>query len=231
MTTTLSTTETTWRRLERATGATGLLAILLIFGSVSIIGDGEPPPLATLEQAARYFHHADGAWLQPAAALFAVSLLVFLWFAVGLSQILRRAEPDPPWRSTVALMSGVLFVAFGLIDTSVGAAAHRGTVIDPALAAYAWDVNMFDFANAWLALGSFALAAGLAARAARSSPRWPALLGIVSGVLLAPARFAWDNQALWMLPYAAMWVWMVVTCGRLVLRRPAPPTPPDHEHG
>jgi hypothetical protein len=32
----------------------------------------------------------------------------------------------------VAQLSGVLFVAFGLIDTSVGAPAHRGEVIDPA---------------------------------------------------------------------------------------------------
>jgi hypothetical protein len=230
MTTTLSTTETTWRRLERATGATGLLAILLIFGSVSIIGDGEPPPLATLEQAARYFHHADGAWLEPAAALFAVSLLVFLWFAVGLSQILRRAEPGPPWRSTVALTSAVLFVAFGLIDTSVAAAAHRGAVIDPALAGYAWDVNMFDFANTWLALGSFALAAGLAARSAGLHPRWPAWLGIISGALLVPARFAWTNQGVWVLPYVAMWLWMLITCV-LLLRGPARSAPADHERG
>jgi hypothetical protein len=226
----LSAEDRTWRRLERATGATGLLAMVLIFGSVTTIGDGEPPPLATLEQAARYFHNADGTWLQPATALFAVSLLVFLWFAVGLSQILRRAEPHPPWRSTVALMSGVLFVAFGLIDTSVAAAAHRGTVIDPALAGYAWDVNMFDFANTWLALGSFALASGLAARTAGVLPRWLAWLGIISGTLLVPARFVWTNQALWVLPYIAMWLWMLITCV-LLLRRTARTTPPDHELG
>jgi hypothetical protein len=36
--------------------------------------------------------------------------------------LLRRAEPDPPWSSTVALLSGVLFAAFGLVNTSTAAA-------------------------------------------------------------------------------------------------------------
>src|SRR5262245_44410966 len=90
----LSAPARTWPHLERATGAVGLAAIVLIFTSVILIGDGEPPTVATVAQAARYFHEANGTLLQAASALFAVSLLVFLWFAVGLSQILRRAEPD-----------------------------------------------------------------------------------------------------------------------------------------
>ena len=148
-----------------------------------------------------------------------MSMLVFLWFAVGLSLILRRAEPDPPWRSTVALMSGVLLVAFGLVNTSIAAAVHRGDVIDPALAAYAWDVGTFGFANAWLALGSFALASGLASRATGAFPRWLAWLGIVAGGLLVPARFVWTVEV-WLLPYIAVWLWMLITCV-LLLRRPA----------
>ena len=44
MTTELSADERTWARLERVTGAVGLLAILLVFGSVITIGEGEPPP-------------------------------------------------------------------------------------------------------------------------------------------------------------------------------------------
>jgi hypothetical protein len=44
-------------------------------------------------------------------------------------------------------------------------------------------------ADAWLALGSFALASGLASRATGAFSRWLAWLGIVSGVLLVPARF------------------------------------------
>ena len=219
MTTELSAVERTWSRLERVTGAVGLLAILLLFCSVITIGEGEPPPLSSVEEAARYFREADGAWLQPAFALFAVSMLVFLWFAVGLSLILRRAEPDPPWRSTVALMSGVLLVAFGLVNTSIAAAVHRGDVIDPALAAYAWDVGTFGFANAWLALGSFALAAGLASRVTGAFPSWLAWLGMVAGALLVPARFVWTVEV-WLLPYIAVWLWMLITCV-LLLRRPA----------
>lgn len=220
MTTDLSAHDRTWSRLERVTGAVGLIAIVLVFGSVIPIGEGEPPPLASAEEAARYFRDADGAWRQAAFALFAVSLLVFLWFAVGLSLVLRRAEPDPPWRSTVVLMSGVLFVAFGLVNTSIAAAAHRGDAIDPALAAYAWDVGTFGFTNAWLTLGSFALASGLASRATSAFPSWLAWLGIVSGILMVPARFVWTNGVLWYPPYIAMWLWMLITCV-LLLRRAA----------
>ena len=220
MTTERSAHDRVWSRLKHVTGAVGLLAIPLLFASVITIAEGEPPPLSSVEQAARYFREADGAWLQPAFALFAVSMLVFLWFAVGLSLILRRAEPDPPWRSTVALMSGVVLVAFGLVNPSIAAAVHRGDVIDPALAAYAWDVGTFGFANAWLALGSFALASGLASRATGAFPRWLAWLGIVSGILLVSARFVWTVEVLWVLPYIATWIWVLTTCV-LLLRRPA----------
>lgn len=220
MTTDLSDQDRTGSRFTRVTGAVGLVAIVLVFTSVIIIGEGEPPPLASVEQAARYFRDIDSAWLQPAFAVFAVSMMLFLWFAVGLRLILRRGEPDLPWRSTVVLVSGVLFVAFGLVNTSLAAAAHRGDVIDPALAIYAWDVSTFGFANAWLALGSFALAAGLAQRASGAFLSWLAWLGIVSGILLMIARFLWFNGGFWYPPYIAMWLWMLITCVLLV-RRPA----------
>ncbi|SNY55446.1 hypothetical protein [Paractinoplanes atraurantiacus] len=221
MTTDLSVHDRTWSRLERATGAVGLTSIVLIFVAVIPIGDGEPRNQATVEEAARYYREAGEAWRELAFGLFPVSLMVFLWFAAGLSLVLRRVEPGPPWRSTVALMSGVLLVAFGMVDTSSVAAAHRGDLIDPVLAAYAWDVGIFGFANAWLALGSFALASGLAARAGGFLPRWLAWLGIVSGALLVPARFMWSWEAVWIVPYLAMWVWMIITCVLLMRRRGA----------
>jgi hypothetical protein len=43
MTTDLSTHDRTWSRLERVTGAVGLVAIVLVIGSVITIGEGEPP--------------------------------------------------------------------------------------------------------------------------------------------------------------------------------------------
>jgi hypothetical protein len=42
-----------------------------------------------------------------------------------------------------------------------------------------------------------------------------------SGVLLEPARFVWFSQALWVLPYALMWIWMLITCRLLLFRRTA----------
>jgi hypothetical protein len=73
-------------------------------------------------------------------------------------------------------------------------------------------------ANAWLALGSFALASGLAARATGAFLRRPAWLGVLSGILLVPARFLWTFEVLWVLPYIAMWLWTIITCVLLIRR-------------
>lgn len=51
-TTDLSAHDRTWSRLERVTGAVGLVAIVLVFGSVITIGESEPPDLAAVEEAA-----------------------------------------------------------------------------------------------------------------------------------------------------------------------------------
>jgi hypothetical protein len=86
-----ATDTTTWTRLERTTGATGVGAAVLLFGTVIAIGSvGEPPLLAGTEEAARFFREADTAWMQPVFALFSVGMLAFLWFVVGLSLVLPR---------------------------------------------------------------------------------------------------------------------------------------------
>jgi hypothetical protein len=67
---------------------------------------------------------------------------------------------------------GVLFVACGLVGTSIAAAAHRGDVIDAPWRPTPGTSGTLDFANAWLALCSFAPASGLASPATDAFPRW-----------------------------------------------------------
>ena len=83
--------------------------------------------------------------------------------------------------------------------------------IDPGLAAYAFDVGTRGFANAWIAMGSFAIAVGwviVSTRVLHSALGWWAVAG---GAGLVLASFAWTSQA-WLVPYLLFWIWMIVIC-------------------
>src|SRR5215217_3631346 len=62
-------------------------------------------------------------------------MLTFVWFVVGPSVLLRRAEGEVPWRSAIVMGSGVLFVALGLSGLGNEAAvALRAGDLDPQIA-------------------------------------------------------------------------------------------------
>ena len=81
-----------------------------------------------------------------------VGLITFVWFVGALTTLLRRAEGAAPWRSAIAMGSGVLFVALVLSGNEV-AAAFRADDLDPQIARYAFDEGQAAFANARVAPG------------------------------------------------------------------------------
>lgn len=209
-----------WVSLARATGVTGLAAVGILFGGIIAVSSvGEPPLDASSQDAATFFRKTEAAWVQAAEATASLGMLVFLWFVVGLVLLLRRAEGEPPWRSTVALVSGVLLAAYGVLDASWDAASHRGAELGPELAGYAFDVGNIGFANSWLALASLAVAAGWVTTRTGVLPRWLGWCAIASGAGLVVARYLWFVDGLWFLPYALFWLWVIATCIRL-LRHP-----------
>ncbi|HLN77475.1 MAG TPA: hypothetical protein VK204_10560 [Nocardioidaceae bacterium] len=162
-----------WASLARATGVTGLGAVSLLFAAVIAVSTvGEPPLDASSQEAAAFFRNSQAAWVQAAEATASLAMLVFLWFVVGLTLLLRRVEGQPPWRSTVALGSGILVAAYGVLDASWDAAAHRSAELGPGLAGYAFDVGNIGFANAWLAMASLAVSAGWVTISTGVLPRW-----------------------------------------------------------
>ena len=216
---TAETPQDSWSRLARTTGIAGLVAVVLLFSPIIAISTlGEPPFDATPDEAVEFFGNLDVGWAQAAEAAASLGMLAFLWFVVCLTTLLRRIEGDPAWRSTFALVSGTLVAAYGVLDASWDAAANRGSDIDPSIAAYAFDVGNLGFANAWLALGSFAIAAGWILRDSGALPAWWGWWAIVSGVGLVAARFVWEGS-IWTLPYGLFWVWVIALAVRL-LRRP-----------
>ena len=103
--------------------------------------------------------------------LVVVGVVAMIWFAIGLALLLGWAEGKPPWRSSVAAASALVFV--GLILHAPGeAAAYRAQTLTPELVTYAFDMGNLGFANGWVAMGSFLLCAGWVMISTHFAPRW-----------------------------------------------------------
>ncbi|HMI33518.1 MAG TPA: hypothetical protein VK499_05285 [Propionibacteriaceae bacterium] len=140
-----------------------------------------------------------------------------LWFFVAFGFLLRRAEGDPPWRSTIATLSGALLAALGLIGASWEAASLHGGRITPEAADYAYAFGNVGFANIWIALASFAVCSGWVILSTGVLERWMGWWIVVVGLCLAVARFAW-TAGFWGVGYALFWLWIIVVCIRLIVR-------------
>jgi len=219
--------------LATATGIAGLAGVVLLFGPIIAVSTrGEPPFDGTRDEVATFFGNAAATgWDETARAIGAIGVVALLWFFVGLSTLLRPIEGSPAWRSTVAMLSGTLLVAYGSVDVAWQAAVNRGTGTDPAVALYAFDVGNIGFSNAWLSMASFALAFGWVLVESRALPRWLGWCAIASGAGLVAARFVWESP-FWMIPYSLFWVWVIALAVRLVRRRHlVPDTVMEATHG
>lgn len=54
-------------------------------------------------------------------------------------------------------------------------------------------------------------------------PTWTGWLAVAGGAGLVAARFLWQVDGLWFLPYALVWVWVAATCIFLIRRRGTAP--------
>ena len=212
-----------WERLRRGTAVTGLMVVPLLFApTIAISTLGEPPFDATEDQAVAFLAtSANTSWAQTAMVVQSVAALGLLWWAVALTQLMRRAEGEPPWRSTVALASVVIFTAYVVLESHWQTAVQLDD-LDPGLALFAFDAGNIGFADSWLALASFAVASGWVIVRTRMLPPTLGWLALVSGVGFVAARLDWTSWV-WFLPYALFWTWVIAVCVTL-LRRPTSST-------
>ncbi|MFE5671144.1 hypothetical protein ACFQ58_05975 [Agromyces sp. NPDC056523] len=217
-----------WRSRTRIIGTVGLVAAVLLFAPIIAISTlGEPDFSGSADEVAAFFAAGEQAWAAAAMATASLGMVAFLWFAAGLTTILRRYEGEPAWRSTAALASAAVAAAFGVIDASWEAAANRGGTIDPAVAVYAFDVSNLGFANAWIALGAFAIGCGWVLVDGPCRRRaWAGWWAIAAGAGLIAVRYAWEG-AWWFLPYAVFWAWVITMSIVLIVRRSLD----HHAHG
>ena len=78
---------------------------------------------ASPEEARAFYLNSTAGWVQAAMAVAGLAAIGWIWFVVGLCLLLGRAEGSPPWRSAVALVSGVILAAHLLLNTSGNAAS------------------------------------------------------------------------------------------------------------
>ena len=205
-----------WRRLGRVTGVAGLAAIVLIFVPIVVGTRPEPDFNAPATEFLTYYRSPHTAASEFRSFFLTAGLITFVWFIVALTTLLRRAEGEAPWRSTIAMVSGVVLVAVVLSGNEV-AAAFRADDLEPQIARYAFDESQAAFANGRVALGSFAVCCGWVIAPTRFLPRWLGWLAIASGVGLALSRISWTSP-IWLLPYAMFWLWVIIVA-ILLLRR------------
>jgi hypothetical protein len=203
---------------ERSIGLAGIVGMVLLFAAVIASSPGEPPLDATTAEAADYLKGLDESWIPPLEVAADIASMVLLWFMVGLPLLLRRHEGEVPVRSTVAILSGVLFAAYVVLDVGEDAAIHRLADLDQGQLAYAYDVSTLGFVNVWLPMGSFAFACGWLIVSTGAMPRWLGWWGVAGGLALGLAQLVWETGLGWA-PYAAFWLWLLTTCVLLV-RRP-----------
>lgn len=217
-----------YRTLGRATGIIAISTVVLLFSPIiALASAGEPPLDATGAQAVTYFRNLDATWARMALAVLALGMIVSLGFFVAFGLLLRRLEGDPPWRSAIATWSGALLAAYGLIGSSTEAAAVHGDRITPEVADYAFASGSVGFANAWVALSSFALCAGSVMLSRPVLGRWMGWWLVAAGAALVVSRFFWTSDV-WTLPYMALWLWVAVL-GLRLLRRPNLLAPDDRD--
>jgi hypothetical protein len=214
----IETSSDRWTRMIRSTGVVGLVTFVVLFAALIASSPGEPPFLASPEEALAFYLNSTAGWVQAAMAVAGLAAIGWIWFVVGLCLLLGRAEGSPPWRSAVALVCGVILAALLLLNTSGNAASFGAADLDLALASYAFDVSSLGLANVWLAMGGFAVCSGWVVLSTHVLGRWLGWWGIASGLGLVLARFFWTSW-LWLLPYAAFWIWVIIICIQLI-RKP-----------
>jgi uncharacterized membrane protein len=213
-----------WHRLGRITGVAGLAAVVLILVPVVVGTRPEPAFNAAAAEVLAYYRSSETVAAPLRSFVFTVGLVTFVWFVGALSTLLRRVEGEAAWRSAIAMGSGVLFVALVLSGNEI-AVAFRADDLDSQIARYAFDEGQAAFANARVALGSFAVCSGWVIASTRFLPRWVGWLAIASGAGLALSRVSWTSS-IWLLPYLMFWLW-VVTVAVLLLRRNFPGLTPS----
>jgi hypothetical protein len=202
---------------SRALGIVGLTTVVLTFaGAFLSIARAvpEPDPGSPDSAVTEFLRSGNGTLDAFASYLIVLGMIGLLWFAAGLSGVLRREAPDQDWMALVVLAAGAAVAGTML----VGNWELADTTTDTGEAVAFFRSGSLEMVNSVVAMGSLALAAGVALLRSRIAPSWLAWWAIIAGAGLIAGRSVW-TISLWWFPYILFWLWIIIVGVRMLTGR------------
>jgi hypothetical protein len=112
--------------------------------------------------------------------------LLLVVFIAYLSSVLRRAEGEPGWLSTLALAGGVMhvFLKVASFPPVYPVLIHAGQPLDPQLARTLFEINDAAYGHHLVALGLLLLPTAIVVIRTAVLPRWLGYLAALAGAML-----------------------------------------------
>lgn len=211
-----------WERWARA-GGIGFV----VFTAAAFIVGGEPPKVSdSAEDVVSYFSD-DRTKVLVSSFLFAVGLVLLLWFAGAIANTLREKGEGRVAATAVAVVT--TWVAIQLVLTGITATLAHSIAADGdatgvrALFNLSWILDML----AALPIAAFVLAVSVGLSRTQAIPQWLSWGGLAVAVLLALRSTTWARDGFWsptgeylfiVIPLALLWI--LITS--IVLVRNAP---------
>lgn len=211
-----------WERWARAAG----IGFFLFTVAAFIVG-GEPPKVSDSPQDVAAYFTDNRSRVLLSSFLFAVGLVLFLWFAGAVANTLRESGEGRV--AATALAAGTAWVVIQLVLTAITAALAHSIATDGdatgvrALFNLSWVLDMMGA----LPIAATVLAVSVGLRRTQMIPQWLSWSGVVVSVLLALRSTTWARDGFWsptgdylfiLLPLALLWI--LITS--IVLVRNAP---------
>jgi hypothetical protein len=170
-------------------GISGILFVVLLIPGIFIGRPDLPEPTLSAQQVHSYFNDWGDTFMAGNGVSFIFAAFFFLWFLGILRNVLRSAESEGEWLSTVAFSGGLMFITLEL----AGAAAeivYPATLArfanfqpDAQLAFLSLQLSGWLYNFAWVGLSVLIAATSVLALGMGGLPRWLSWAGFVFAVL------------------------------------------------
>jgi hypothetical protein len=208
---------------QRSTAISGIVAVAL-FVAGAALGIASHPSGSDRKVVAWWQDGGNRAHVWIGAALTALAIISFVWYASGLRETLRRTGSEG--LAALAFGAALVFAALALVgdvfQLSIAAAIDFGSdfKLDPNTARLVDTFTYLPIFGGAMVLSLTPGAVSVGARRAGILPRWLCYAGYV----VAPALLL--SVILWGIPLALFGIWVVAT-SVVMLRRGAAAAAPD----
>lgn len=177
------------------TGVFGIAGFIIFLAALPLYFLGPPAVLPQNAAFTSYVTSTNTYTITRAAIADPLLLCCFLIFLAGLRYLVREANPDYEWVSTVIISAGLLYIALQLVGDALQAAAALDTVVgaNPSVVRALFEASAPLYSAVGLIPEAFLLAfAGYATVATRLLPRWTgwfAYVGAIIALVAAPTIY------------------------------------------